>query len=88
MTEGVQPIAQVTHYYSKISVGILRLYDTLRVGDWVHFYGNKTNFIQEVTSMEINRQQVQEAHTGDDIGLLVADKVHEGDWVYLTAPPE
>jgi translation elongation factor EF-1alpha len=88
MSEEVQPIAQVTHYFGKISVGILHLYDALQLGDWIHFYGNKTNFIQEVTSMEINHQRVEEAYAGDEIGLEVADKVRKGDWVYLTSPPE
>lgn len=83
-----QPIGYVSHYFGKISVAAIDLYGTLRLGDWLQFYGNTTNFVQQLTSMEIDRNPVEEAHEGDSIGVQVDYKVRVGDYVYLTPPPE
>jgi putative protease len=83
-----QPIGYVSHYFGKISVAALELYGTLRLGDWVQFYGNTTNFTQQITSMQIDRADVEEAYEGQSIGVLVDYKVRVGDYVYLIQPPE
>ena len=83
-----QPIGYVSHYFNKISVAAIELYDTLCVGDWVQFYGNSTNLIQQVTSMQIDRAPVDEAYAEQSVGILVDDRVREGDYVYLVPPPE
>jgi putative protease len=87
MSEEVQAIGQVTHYFDRIGVAALKLWDTIHVGDWIHFYGAKTNFVQQIESMQINHQSVQEAYAEDDVGLKVIDKVRPGDWVYPHVPP-
>jgi putative protease len=78
----VQPLGQVIHYFDRIGVAVVRLWDRLAVGDWVHFYGNVTNFVQQVTSMQINHQPVEEAFAEDEVAVLVNEKVRKGDWVY------
>ena len=83
-----QPVGYVSHYFGKISVAAVELYGTLRLGDWVQIYGNTTNFAQQVTSMQIEREPVEEAHEGQSIGILVDYTVREGDYVYLIPPPE
>ena len=83
-----QPIGYVSHYFGKITVAALELYGTLRLGDWVQFYGNTTNFTQQITSMQIDRADVEEAYEGQSIGVLVDYKVRVGDYVYLIPPPE
>ena len=83
-----QPIGYVSHYFGKISVAALELNGTVRVGDWVQFYGNNTNFSQQITSMQIDRAPVEEAYEGQSIGVQVDYQVREGDYVYLIAPPE
>jgi hypothetical protein len=50
-----QRIGVVTHYYSQLSVAILRLESgTLRVGDVIHIRGHTTDFSQKVESLEVN----------------------------------
>ena len=83
-----QPIGYVSHYFGKISVAALELYGTMRVGDWVQYYGNTTNFSQQITSMEIDRAPVEEAYEGQSVGVQVDFKVRVGDYVYLVPPPE
>jgi putative protease len=77
-------IGVVTHYFSHLSVAVLRLESgtRLRVGDAIHFKGHTTDFGQRVESLEVNHQPVQEVGPGDDFGLKVAAHVREHDVVY------
>ncbi len=75
-------IGKVLHYYSNISVAVVELEDTLKVGDKISIEGHTTNFQQEVESMQINKQPIEEATAGQQIGLKVKDKVRENDIVY------
>jgi putative protease len=75
-------IGKVTHFFNGISVAVIELTDTLKVGDTVHIKGATTDFVQKVESMEINHQKVKEAGYGESIGLKVKERVREGDKVY------
>ena len=76
-------IGSVIHYWSGLSVAGVELGDSLRMDDSVHFRGATTDFQQRVTSMQLNHRFVNEAHAGQQIGILVADKVRVGDTVHL-----
>lgn len=75
-------IGKITHYFSKISVGVIELTDTLKVGENIRVKGHETDFTQKVDSMQIEHVSVKEAKKGQSIGLKVADKTKEGDLVY------
>ena len=75
-------IGVVTHYYGKLSVGIVQLSDTLKVGDTIHIKGHSSDFTQIVDSLQVEHEDVSEAKTGDLIGLKVTQRVHEHDKVY------
>lgn len=75
-------IGKVTHYFGKISVGILELTDSLKVGDSIHIKGLHSDFTQRVESMQIEHQNVDEAKAGDLVGIKVQDRVHPNDKVY------
>ena len=76
-------IGEITHYFGNIEVVVIKLEDTLRVGDTIRIVGGEdTDFTQEVKSMEIEHEKVKEAKTGDSIGLKVDQKVREGYKVY------
>ncbi len=75
-------IGKVTHYFDRISVAVLQLTDKLRVGDKVHFLGHSTDFEQEVNSMQIEHQNVNEATPGQDVAIKVNQKVHPNDGVF------
>ena len=81
-------IGVVTHYYSHVSVAILRLEPgtTLRVGDVIHIRGNTTDFSQKVESLEVDHAPVTEVGPKDDFGLKVAGHVREHDVVYKMRP--
>ena len=75
-------IGRVTHYFGKISVGIIELTDGLKVGEDIHIRGLHSDFTQKVDSIQIEHQKVEEAKAGEFVGIKVADKVHENDKVY------
>jgi putative protease len=76
-------IGQVIHYWTRLGVAGVELTDSLKMDDWVHFRGATTDFQQRVTSMQINHRFVNQAHAGQQVGILVADRVRTGDMVYL-----
>ena len=76
-------IGVVTHYYSHLSVSILRLESgTLRVGDVIHIRGHTTDFSQRAETLEVNHAPVTEVGPNDDFGLKVVGHVREHDVVY------
>jgi putative protease len=73
----------VIKYFGKISVAAIKLTDdSLKVGDTIHIKGHTTDLTQEVGSMQIENQNVQEAGPGADIGIKIGDRVRENDVVY------
>jgi hypothetical protein len=80
-------IGVVTHYYSHLSVAILRLESgTLRVGDVIHIRGHTTDLSQRVESLEVNHAPATEVGPNDDFGLKVVGHVREHDAVYKVRP--
>ena len=77
-----KPIGKITHYYSKIGVGIVELKGALKVGEKIKIKGHSTEFDQSIDSIQVDHKEVEEAKSGDVIGLKVNDKVREGDEIY------
>jgi putative protease len=76
-------IGKITHYFTNIGVGVIEITeDSLKVGDSIHIKGATTDFEQKVESMQIEHENVQEATTGQAVGLKVDQPVRENDQVY------
>lgn len=75
-------IGKITHYFDKIGVAVIELSEKLKVGETIRIIGGEMDFEQEVESMEVEHEKVQEAKKGDGVGLKVSQKVHEGYKVY------
>lgn len=75
-------IGEITHYFGKIDVAVVKLDDVLRIGDTIKIVGDGIEFTQTVESIQIEHQPVQEAKAGEMIGLKVTQKVKEGYKVY------
>jgi putative protease len=83
MASKPKKVGQVTHFYDKISVAIVKLSSTLKVGDTIHFQGNATDFTQAVDSMQYDHQDLPAAKKGQEVGIKVSEKVRDGDQVLL-----
>ena len=78
-----EKIGDVTHYFGHIPAGIIKLTGTLKVGDKLHFKGATTDFEQEVAEMQVDHKAIEEAKSGDEVGVKTTDRVREGDEVFL-----
>lgn len=76
-------IGRVTYYYPKISVAAVILDGDIAKGDRIHISGPHDDVHQSVTSMEQEHVPIQEADTGQDIGIRVIERVHKGDVVFI-----
>jgi len=75
-------VGKITHYFGNIKVAVIKLSDSLKIGDEIRIVGGETDFTQKVDSMEIEHKKIKEAKKGDSIGLKVSQKVREGYKVY------
>jgi putative protease len=79
-----EEIGKITHYFSKINVGVIELdKGELHVGDTIHIKGHTTDFYQKVESMQIEQQSTQSIKKGESAGLKVDNPVREHDLVLL-----
>lgn len=78
-------VGKITHYYDKIGVAVVELKAALKAGDSIHVKGHATDFTQNVESMQIEHEEIQEAKKGDHIGMKVNEEVREHDVVYKVA---
>ena len=76
-------IGSISHYFGKISVGIIELNAPLKVGDTIHIKGAHDDFTQTVDSLQIEHEGVESANKGDSVGLKVIQPVHPNDRVFL-----
>jgi putative protease len=77
-------IGFISHYFTNIGVGILEVTQgKVKQGDRVHIKGETTDFIQKISSMQYEHEQVSQAEAGKSIGIKVSDRVRQHDKVYL-----
>jgi putative protease len=76
-------IGTVTHYYTNLGVGIVKLAGALKVGDTIRFEGSTTGFQQEVTSMHFDHKDADKGKKGQEVGIKVDEKVRDGDDAFL-----
>lgn len=80
-----KPIGTVTHFYDKISVGIVKLAAGVKIGELLRFKGRKGEFVQAVTSLQFDHKPITKATRGKDVGIQVNQEVEAGDLVYKAA---
>ena len=75
-------IGKVTDFFAQPVVAGIELTATLKVGDKIRIKGYTTDIEFIVDSMQINNVDVNQAKTGDAIGVKVSERVRRGDTVY------
>jgi sulfate adenylyltransferase subunit 1 (EFTu-like GTPase family) len=79
---GLPVIDLVIRYYNRIGVAGVTLLNTISVGDRLAIAGSSTNFVQQASSIELNRVKVRTAATGQEVGLKVDQPVDVGDHIF------
>jgi len=78
-----EEIGKITHYFSKINVGVLEMTNgSVRIGDTIHIKGHTTDYYQKIQSMQVEHASVESAEEGMEVGLKVESPVREGDGVF------
>jgi len=74
-------IGNITHYYDKLGVAIIKLDKTLKQGQELEFKDKQgeTVFTQTAESIQVDKKSVDQAKAGEDIGLKV-DQAVKPDW--------
>ena len=76
-------LGTVTHFYSNLSVAIVKLDSELSVGQTVKFVGHTTDFEQEVTEIQHDHKEVQTGKKGQEVGIKVKNQARVNDEVFL-----
>ncbi len=74
---------KIDHYFDKIKVVTTKLKAPLKVGDMIHIKGHTTDFVQPVSSMQIEHVSVQKAKKGEGVGIRVKEFVRDNDIIYF-----
>jgi len=78
-----EQVGVVVKFFAKPSVAAIDMKSgSIKKGDTLRFKGHTTDFLEEVISMEVDNQPVEEAKAGDMIGIKVKERVRENDLVY------
>ena len=77
-----KPIGEVTHYYGKIGVAVVKFFKAVKVGDEIQFKGAHTDFTQTINSMQFDHKSIEKAKKGDEVGMKVDEHIKEGDQVF------
>ena len=75
-------IGLVIHYFPHVQAAVIKLKKPLANGDTIKIKGHTTDLTQVVSSMQIDRVEIQTAKKGDEIGLQVNSRVRQQDKVY------
>ena len=78
-----EEVGVIVKFFAKPSVAAIQITKgSIKRGDILKYKGHTTDFTEEVNSMEIDNQPVDEATVGDMIGIKVQERVREKDKVY------
>jgi putative protease len=76
-------IGEVTHYFNRLGVATVLLTNPLAKGDSVHFLGHGSDFIQQVSSMQIEHETIPAAKKGDEVAIKTNKPVKALTSVFL-----
>ena len=83
-----EEVGRVSDYFSKIGVAAIEITSSfLKRGDVIRIRGAKTDFMQSIGSMEINRQAIDLAEKGSSVGIKVNEEVRPNDRVLKVTTP-
>mgnify|MGYP001154508286 CR=1 FL=1 len=77
-----EQIGEVSNFFVKPMVAAVKLSATLRVGDRIRVKGSSTDISLEVGSMQIDREPVESADTGAEVGIKLPERARAGDTVF------
>ncbi len=78
-----EEIGRISHYFSKINVGVIELTTgALKVGETIHIKGHTSDFIQKIESLQVEHKPVESIKKGESAGFKAECPVREHDLVF------
>lgn len=78
-----EEVGIIVKFFVKPSVAAIEMRaGSIKTGDLLRYKGHTTDFTDEVSSMEVDNQSIDEAKIGDMVGIKVKERVRENDKVY------
>ena len=78
-----EQVGVIVKFFAKPSVAAIEVTGgSIKKGDLLKYKGHTTDFTEEVLSIEIDNQPMEEAKVGDLVGVKVKERVRESDKVY------
>jgi translation initiation factor IF-2 len=78
-----EEVGVIVKFFAKPGVAAIKVTNgSIRKGDLLKYKGHTTDFTEEIKSMEMDNQPIDEAKVGDEIGIKVGERVREKDVVY------
>ncbi len=78
----MEKIGRVEMFFAKPSAAVIQLTAPLRVGETIYVKGHTTDFQQVVSSMQVDRQEIQDGAAGQSVGVQMKDRCRKHDVVY------
>lgn len=75
-------IGHVVHYFPKAGVIVVKLAETIAVGDTIKIKRSEGEFSQTVDSMQIEHQNIDSAKAGEEVAIKINEATKEGAEVY------
>ncbi len=75
-------VGKITHFFGKIGVAVVELSKGLKTGDKILIEGHGHAVEQNVDSMQIEHEKIEEAKAGQSVGMKTAEPVKPGDIVF------
>lgn len=75
-------IGEVRNYFDHVKAAAIKLSKPLKIGEKIQIKGGNVDFEQVVKSMQIDRKSVTSAKKGDEIGIIVPQRVRKGYKVF------
>ena len=76
-------VGEVTHYFDRLGAATVILSNPLAKGDSVHFLGHGSDFIQQISSIQIEHETILTAKAGDEVAIKTDKPVKALTSVFL-----
>ena len=75
-------IGEVSNYFDHVGAAAVALSGKLKVGDKIKIKGGEVEFEQKIKSMQLNHEDVKEGKSGEEVGIIIDQKVRKGYKVF------
>jgi len=80
--EKEEEVGKVIHWYDKVGVAVVKLSGALAKGDAIKVKRGDEEFEDSVTSMQVNREDVDSGKSGDEVAIKLSQRAKEGAVVH------